>query len=229
MSLPLPLAKCPNRLGSVPAGASGTPLRLLRPAAPLSSSSSSSSTYALDPSISSMHPDAVRRRQEAEERQWQRQAERERARSLASAGVKWWQDSSPYLLSCPSPDAFLQAVEGSWQGLVVVNFFSEDCYACKTLHPKLNKIAESYKDLARFIKVNSSLPAFQGFVAGLGISGVPWFHLYRDGQLVASMSVSLSPDKLAAFRLELSKHSRRQESSSNGSTQGDPALEPPSS
>lgn len=44
---------------------------------------------------------------------------------------------------------------------------------------KMNKIAETYKDHARFFKVNSSQPAFQGFVSGLGITGVPWFHLYR--------------------------------------------------
>lgn len=41
---------------------------------------------------------------------------------------------------------------------VVINFFQEDCYACRTLHGKLRKLAEDHSNIL-FLKVNGSVEA----------------------------------------------------------------------
>jgi len=67
---------------------------------------------------------------------------------------------------------------------------------------KLNKLAESYTDVV-FSKVNGSMPEFTSFLEEMGITGVPWFQFYRNGELVHGMSASLNPERLAAFRREI--------------------------
>ncbi|GAX84057.1 hypothetical protein CEUSTIGMA_g11481.t1 [Chlamydomonas eustigma] len=146
-----------------------------------------------------VHPDAIRRRQEAEERAMLRQKE---LQSLNSGG-KWWKDEGSVKL-VSSPQQLDNLIKASAR-LVVINFFAEDCYSCKSLHPKLKKIAESNLDVV-FVKANGSNPEFASYFHEAGITAVPWFHMYRGGQLVASLSASLSPEKLATFRAHISKH-----------------------
>ena len=102
--------------------------------------------------IVSSHPDAQRRRQESEDR-WARDATllrhlmppldmhfihgcRTRERDLQlkreRGGMKWWQEAS-VIQSVDRPEDLKQRLASP--GLVVVNFFSEECYSCKTLHP----------------------------------------------------------------------------------------------
>lgn len=68
---------------------------------------------------------------------------------------------------------------------------------------KLHKMAEGYRGDVVFVKINGSLPEFATFVQDMGIQGVPWFQFYRDGELVHSMSASLNPQRLAAFKQEI--------------------------
>lgn len=89
--------------------------------------------------------------------------------------------------------------------LLVVNFFTEDCYVCRTMHPKLKKIAGDNPDVV-FAKMNGSDEALRPLFEELQITKVPFFHFYRDGTAVTKMSASLNPEKLAVFRAEIAAH-----------------------
>ncbi len=54
------------------------------------------------------------------------------------------------LLSSP---ADLPKVISGCKGLVVVNFFTEDCYSCKSLHP----VSEAARDSARIRAFNAGI------------------------------------------------------------------------
>ncbi|KAG1664036.1 hypothetical protein FOA52_010455 [Chlamydomonas sp. UWO 241] len=151
-----------------------------------------------------LHPDALRRRQEAEERSKLRAEERATARQLASEGLKWWQEPCSHVDLCVDVPQLHAAVAdaAARELLLVVKLFTEDCYSCKALSPKFHKLAESYADVI-FVKVNGATPEFSEFVVEQGIRGVPWFLFYRGGQCVHGMSASLSPEKLGAFRREI--------------------------
>lgn len=148
------------------------------------------------------HPDAIRRRKEAEERARKKALERERQAANQSEGLKWWQDS-PYVATLPTPHALLELLDRlPASRLVVVKFFTEECYSCKSFNPKLQSIASNLPDVT-FVKINGSNPGFQAFFEATGIVSVPWFHFYKGGRRVASMTASLNPQRLAAFRSEL--------------------------
>lgn len=70
---------------------------------------------------------------------------------------------------------------------------------------KLHKLAELYEDVT-FVKINGSSPEWQPFCQEAALPGVPWFWFYRGGKIVASLSMSLNPEKLAAFRMEIHRH-----------------------
>ena len=68
---------------------------------------------------------------------------------------------------------------------------------------KLKKIAESHLGEVTFVKVNGTDPEFQPLFHEVGITAVPWFHLYVNGERMASMSASLNPERLHRFREEI--------------------------
>jgi hypothetical protein len=88
-----------------------------------------------------------------------------------------------------------------WTILFIYLYFDNCTYPSQ----KLMKIAESNSDVV-FLKANGSNLEFTSYFHDAGITAVPWFHMYRGGQLVASLSASLNPEKLAAFRAQISKH-----------------------
>jgi thiol-disulfide isomerase/thioredoxin len=126
------------------------------------------------------------------------------ARALAAEGLKWWQEPSARVPLCADVSQLHDAVAdaAAREFVLVVKFFSEECYSCKSLSPKFHKLAESYADVI-FVKVNGATPEFSEFVAEQGIRGVPWFLFYRGGKCVHGMSASLSPERLSAFRREI--------------------------
>lgn len=158
-------------------------------------------------SSSSIHPDALRRRREAEERAQQREQMRLKQQEQEEAGIKWWQDST-HILNMASPAELLQVLDqASLDQLTIVCFFTEDCYSCRSLHPKLQSIAAAaLKSGVRFVKINGSDPTWQSYCQSSNIETVPYFHFYRSGKRVSGMSASLNPQKLAAFRAEIEMH-----------------------
>lgn len=75
-------------------------------------------------------------------------------------------------------------------------------YVCRTLHPKLKKIAIDNPDMA-ILKVNGSSDALREVFARYHVTRVPYFKLIRGGKVRSSFSASLSPEKLALLRAEI--------------------------
>lgn len=153
----------------------------------------------------SAHPDAVRRRQEAEERKQERERQRAAERAAKAEGKKWWEGEMPPNMSVAVTVAdFQHALQlGNSHGkLIVANFFGEDCYSCRTLHPKLKQIAGDNPDVL-FLKVNAGLEDLYNFCVDMGLTKVPYFVLYRKQQKVSQFSASLNPAKLALLRAEI--------------------------
>ena len=87
--------------------------------------------------------------------------------------------------------------------LVVVNYFGEQCYACKSLYPKLCQIARDNHDVL-FVKVNlSQAREVYMRLQEQGLSVVPLFQLYQHGAVVSQFTASLNPQKLAVLRAEI--------------------------
>lgn len=86
--------------------------------------------------------------------------------------------------------------------LVVVDFFAPWCGACRSLFPKLKKLAVENPDV-RFLGVN--FEENKQLAKGLGVKVLPYFHFYRgsDGR-VAEFSASLS--KIQKLRDALKEH-----------------------
>lgn len=144
------------------------------------------------------------------------------------------------LLCSASPTEVAAAAErASAAGrLAVLCVFSEGCYACRSLAPKLRQIAEAHADAVTFVKVNGTAPegeppqrqgaasAGSGEEAAdsadlgawarsaLGVDRLPWFLIYAPGDWAAgrpsaSFTASLRPDKLAMLRREIERRAAR--------------------
>lgn len=124
----------------------------------------------------------------------------------AQQGLKWFQAPST-MVACETPEHFEQLIrQAQSEGrLLVAKLFTEDCYVCRTLYPKLKQIAQNNPDVL-WVKLNGSDPGMVSLFSELGITKVPLFHFVLDGQLVAELTASLSPEKLAQFRAELAAH-----------------------
>lgn len=140
---------------------------------------------------------AAERRQRAAEREQQAQAE-----------AKWWEVDCPSNMVNVTTVQELQAAIASATAsgvLAVVNFFAEECYACRSLQPKLRQIARDAPEVA-FIKVNGSNEELRVYCEQMGISRIPYFHLYRDGQRVSHFTANMRPEKLRLLRSEIAQH-----------------------
>jgi len=89
--------------------------------------------------------------------------------------------------------------------LVVVNFFAPECYACKSLQPKLRQIASNNPDVL-FLKVNGLQGDLQQYCEDMAITRIPFFHFYRANKRVAAFTANMRPDKLALLRAEIAAH-----------------------
>eukprot|EP00882_Tetradesmus_deserticola_P004749 GHRQ01005005.1.p2 GENE.GHRQ01005005.1~~GHRQ01005005.1.p2 ORF type:complete len:130 (+),score=59.09 GHRQ01005005.1:632-1021(+) len=89
--------------------------------------------------------------------------------------------------------------------LVVVNFFAPECYACKSMQPKLRQIARDNPD-AVFLKVNGLVGDLMQYVEAMQITRIPYFHFYKNNKRVAEFSANMRPDKLALLRAEIAAH-----------------------
>jgi thiol-disulfide isomerase/thioredoxin len=96
--------------------------------------------------------------------------------------------------------------------LVCVEFLAGWCFACRSLHPKMTKIAsEEFNDVL-FLRVRKDeCPAL---CDAMGIEKLPYVHLVsplgesRDGaEIVDAFAVNLTAPKLAKLRAGLRAHS----------------------
>jgi thioredoxin 1 len=84
---------------------------------------------------------------------------------------------------------------------VVVDFFATWCGPCKTLAPRLDKLAGEFGNRIKFVSVN--LDQAQALAAKLNVQGVPTLFFFGpDGKLANTSVGLLSADALRA-KLEL--------------------------
>lgn len=150
------------------------------------------------------HPDAIRRRREAEARRAAAQMEVQTARQCS-----WWDCACPAnLVSASRPEELQNLV--AQDRLVVVDFFAPWCAACRRLFPKLRQLAENNPDVL-FVKVNGGEDALGKFVESLGVDKLPYFHFYRCGQIKAHFAANLT--KVNLLRAEIAAHKECREPS----------------
>ncbi|WIA23456.1 hypothetical protein OEZ85_000206 [Tetradesmus obliquus] len=144
------------------------------------------------------------RRRAYEEKLAQQRAEEEQL----NTGAAWWEvECPPNMINVASLDQLKTTVEGECAAgkLVVVNFFAPECYACKSMQPKLRQIARDNPD-AVFLKVNGLVGDLMQYVEAMQITRIPYFHFYKNNKRVAEFSANMRPDKLALLRAEIAAH-----------------------
>jgi thiol-disulfide isomerase/thioredoxin len=122
---------------------------------------------------------------------------------------RWEVDCPANMINVSSLQELVHTVEAEQDPasgrLVVVNFFAPECYACKSLQPKLRQIAGNNPDVL-FVKVNGLTGDLQAYCESMGITRIPYFHFYRANKRVAEFTANMRPDKLALLRAEIAAH-----------------------
>lgn len=78
--------------------------------------------------------------------------------------------------------------------LVLLDVWAPFCGPCRSLEPVIEELAKELEDVADIAKLDASLD--MEFVQELGVSGLPTFLVYKNGEVVAQDAGALSKDKL---------------------------------
>ena len=171
-----------------------------------SSSSRRSPTASSTCQETTLKADAVRRRAQAAERRAARRRQTS-AEAAAADGVTWWgfAEEGPRA-SRREPVAIRSTAElraslenAPAERLVVVSFWSPGCWACKAVKPKLHQILGEHEDRVVFLSINGD--EAPELCQALQVDRLPWFHLYRAGELQSSFTANLS--KVKRLRQEI--------------------------
>lgn len=136
----------------------------------------------------SPHPDALRREKEREARRLAREADIVLAKTNS-----WWEANGPENLMLASTNEMLAETvqQGNMAGrLVAVKFFAPWCQACKALYPKWIQLATQNPDVT-FVKVNAADETMRVVAASMGVTKLPYFHMYTHGQLAKNFTANL--------------------------------------
>lgn len=88
---------------------------------------------------------------------------------------------------------------------VVVDFFSAECHACKSMWPKIKQLAEQNESVL-FAKINTSEPEMAEIADGLNVSKLPWFLIFQgEGDMVASFTANLKTFNVLRTEVSLAK------------------------
>lgn len=77
---------------------------------------------------------------------------------------------------------------------VLLDVWAPWCAPCRGMEPTLSAISEETKDWAEIIKVDASVE--EELVQKLGVSGLPTFMVFKDGQMIGSSVGAASKTKL---------------------------------
>ncbi|KAK9804101.1 hypothetical protein WJX73_007533 [Symbiochloris irregularis] len=135
--------------------------------------------------IVSAHPDALRRRQAALKG---RATARVHAEVVTKAA--WWEAEGPKNFVTASSPQHLRDILSTVGSLVVADYFSSWCTACRSLFPKLRQLAENNPDVL-FVKVNIGSPDLSDMAQRMGISSLPYFQFYKDGKVATQFTANL--------------------------------------
>jgi len=153
--------------------------------------------------VASPHPDAIRRRNAAEARQRERLLEKEETQRSLRGEPGTSLPSN--MLQVNTPAEFEFHIHSSSQNgqLVLVHFKGRWCPACARMQHKLKRTAEQNEDVF-FIVVDLSDEDLSKHCSGLGVENIPYFHLYKNNELVSRFSCNLG--NIGVLRRELAAH-----------------------
>ncbi len=69
--------------------------------------------------------------------------------------------------------------------IVLLDIWAPWCAPCRGMEPILESISEELKDTVEVVKLDASVEMDQ--VESLGVSGLPTFFVYKDGQVTGSI------------------------------------------
>lgn len=116
----------------------------------------------------------------------------------------WHCESLPEnMIQISTPKQFKSVVLGlSQDSIVLADFFSPQCHACRSMWPKLKQIAESNPDVT-FALINTGSKPMLEMAEGFKVSKLPWFIIFEGstGKQLASFTANLST--ISTLRAEL--------------------------
>ena len=101
-------------------------------------------------------------------------------------------DAKPDTENKIEPDEFYAFVKT--HSLVFVDYYAPWCGPCRQMMPVIDLLQSEYKNSVNIIKVN--VDASSKLVKELKVSGVPYFVLYKNGEVVFTHSGLLTREKL---------------------------------
>ncbi len=87
------------------------------------------------------------------------------------------------------------------EGLVLVDFFADWCMPCLMMAPILEEVGEKMQGKAKIGKVD--VQENQDLASKFGVSSIPNFVLFKDGEVVEQFTGSMPAEELEN---KLSKH-----------------------
>ncbi|KAG8652431.1 hypothetical protein MANES_06G091100v8 [Manihot esculenta] len=128
---------------------------------------------------------------------------RSQASICVSRALRWWEKTlTPNMVEIHSAQELVHSLLNAGDKLVIVDFYSPGCGGCKSLHPKICQLAESYPN-AIFLKVNYE--ELKIMCQALHIHVLPFLRFYRgaEGRLC---SFSCTNATIKKFKNALAKH-----------------------
>uniref|UniRef100_A0A0D6QZ46 Thioredoxin domain-containing protein n=1 Tax=Araucaria cunninghamii TaxID=56994 RepID=A0A0D6QZ46_ARACU len=117
--------------------------------------------------------------------------------------MRWWDKGvTPNMREVHSAQELIDSLLNAGDKLVVVNFFSPGCGACRSLHPKICQLADMNPDV-EFVKVNYE--ENKSMCYSLNIHVLPFFQFYRGAQ-GRLCSFSCTNATIKKFKDALAKH-----------------------
>ena len=105
--------------------------------------------------------------------------------------------NSPYIVETTQETFERDVVDRSRDVPVVVDFWAEWCGPCRTLGPRLERLAEEYG--GRFVLVKADTERVPEIAAAFGIRSIPAVFGLKDGKLVDSFVGVLPESEIRAF------------------------------
>ena len=87
---------------------------------------------------------------------------------------------------------FMEAVNEG--GILVVDFWMDDCYPCEDMEPIIKGLARQYKDQVRFAKLHTNTNMIMP--EKYGVQMLPSFAFFVDGKYLGLLTGAQSPERM---------------------------------
>jgi Thioredoxin domain-containing protein len=87
------------------------------------------------------------------------------------------------------------------EGLILVDFWNEKCEPCKALMPGVHELAEKFKGKVKFCSLDTN--GNKRLAMSQKVLGLPTILFYRNGEIIAALTTTISIEDVEAKLLEL--------------------------